>query len=105
MEAASSELAGAPPRAEPSLALMPAPAPPEPCTPAELRALVHAGETDSDACERVLAQVARVEAALDLEIGDGLAALCIGDRLISLGFSNLGDYAREILDIRERTAE
>jgi hypothetical protein len=89
----------------PPLALRAPPPPPEPCTPAELRALVHGGLTDSDVCERLLAQVARIEGALDLEIGDGLAALCLGDRLISLGFSNLGDYAREILDIRERTAQ
>jgi HNH endonuclease len=105
MEAGSSQVGGAPFRGDPCLALAPAPSPPEPCAPAELRALVHAGETDSDACERVLAQVARVEGALDLEIGDGLAALTLGDRLISLGFSNLGDYARELLDIKERTAE
>ena len=82
-----------------------APPPPDPCTPAELRAFVHGGETDSDVCETVLAQVARVEAALDLAIGDGLAALTVGTRLIRLGFSNLGDYAREVLDIRPRTAQ
>jgi 5-methylcytosine-specific restriction endonuclease McrA len=105
MEAASSRLGGAPPRAEPCLAPATPAAPPEPCTPAELRALVYAGETDSDACERLLAQVARVEGALDLEIGDGLAALSLGDRLIRLGFSSLGDYAREVLDIEERTAQ
>jgi hypothetical protein len=78
---------------------------PEPCTPAEVRALVHAGLTESDACEALLAQAARTEGALDLAIGDGLAALCIGHRLISLGFSNLRDYAREVLDVAERTAE
>ncbi|HEY6005263.1 MAG TPA: HNH endonuclease, partial [Anaeromyxobacter sp.] len=105
MEAASPQLASALLRAEPSLALLPAPAPPEPCTAAELRALVHAGETESDACERLLAQLARLEGALYVEIGDGLAGLTVGERLISLGFSSLGDYAREILDIKERTAE
>ena len=77
----------------------------EPCTPAELRALVHAGETDSDACERLLAQAARAQGALDLAIGEGLAALTTGDRLISLGFSRLRDYAREALGIEERTAQ
>ncbi len=87
------------------LALVPPPGPPEPCTPAELRALVHGGETDSDACETLLAQVARIEGALDLELADGLAALCVGDRLIALGFSNLRDYAREVLDLEERTAQ
>ena len=82
-----------------------APTPPEPCTPAEVRALVHGGLTESDACEQLLAQSSRVEAALDLAIGDGLAALLVGDRLISLGCSNLRDYAREVLDVAERTAE
>src|SRR6266540_7473828 len=87
------------------LELVAPPGPPEPCTPAELRALVHGGLTDSDACEVLLAQVARIQGALDLELADGLAALCTGDRLIRLGFSNLGDYAREVLDIEERTAQ
>ncbi len=87
------------------LELVPPHGPPEPCTPAELRALVYAGQTESDACETLLAHLARIEGALDLELGDGLAALCIGDRLISLGFSNLRDYAREVLDIEERTAQ
>src|SRR6266545_8296068 len=81
------------------LELVAHPGPPQPCAPAELRALVHGGETDSDACETLLAQVARIEGALDLELADGMAALCIGDRLITLGFSN-----REVLDIEERTA-
>src|SRR5512139_2895376 len=81
------------------LELVAPPRPPEPCTPGELRALVLAGETDSDACETLLAQVARIEGALELELADGLAALGIGDRLIRLGFSNLRDYAREVLDI------
>jgi hypothetical protein len=76
-----------------------------PCTPAELRALVFAGETDSDACERVLARVARVQGAVELALGDGLAALTIGDRLITLGFSSLRDYAREVLGLGERKAQ
>ncbi len=77
----------------------------EPCTPRLLRALVHEGENDSDAVERVLVRLARLEGALDLEIGDGLAALTEGSRLISLGFSCLRDYAREILDMKERRAQ
>jgi hypothetical protein len=103
MELASS-LAPAPAGAQSCVALAPPP-PLEPCTPAELRALVHGGLTESDVCETLLAQVSRIEAALDLAIGDGLAALTIGDRLIRLGFSNLRDYAREVLDVSERTAE
>jgi hypothetical protein len=89
----------------PCLALATPPEPPEPCTPAELRALVHGGLTDSDACETLLAQVARIQGALEVAIGDGLAALCVGDRLIRLGFSSLRDYAREVLDVEERTAQ
>src|SRR5512133_2479325 len=76
-----------------------------PCSPAELRALVLGGENDSDACERVLAQVARAQGAVELAIGDGLAALTVGDRLISLGSSSLKDYAREVLGIQERKAQ
>jgi hypothetical protein len=87
------------------VALATPPAPPEPCTPAELRALVHGGLTESDVCETLLAQVSRIAAAFDLAMGDGLAALTVGDRLIRLGFSNLRDYAREVLDLSERTAE
>lgn len=76
-----------------------------PCTPAELRALVHGGENDSDACERVLAQVARAQGAIELAIGAGLAALTKGDRLIALGASSLKDYAREALGLEERRAQ
>jgi hypothetical protein len=105
MEIGSSPLAGTLIGAPSCLALAPPPTPPEPCAPAELRALVHSGLTESDVCEKLLAQSSRVEGALDLAIGDGLAALSLGDRLISLGFSNLRDYAREVLDVAERTAE
>jgi hypothetical protein len=76
-----------------------------PCSPAELRALVLGGENDSDACEWALAQVARAQGAVELAIGDGLAALTVGDRLITLGSSNLKDYAREVLGIGERRAQ
>ena len=77
----------------------------EPCAPRELSALVHAGENDSDAVERLLVRLARLEGALDLAIGDGLAALTEGSRLIALGFSCLEDYAREVLDVKERKAQ
>jgi hypothetical protein len=76
-----------------------------PCSPAELRALVLGGENDSDAFEWALAQVARAQGAVELAIGDGLAALTVGDRLITLGSSNLKDYAREVLGIQERKAQ
>ena len=74
-------------------ALTPPPVSLEPCAPPELRAFVHAGENESDTCERVLAQVARVEAALELAIGEGLDALGKGDRLVALGFSSVSAYA------------
>jgi hypothetical protein len=59
--------------------------------PGELRELRIAefGGDETDACEAFLTLSTRIEAALDLAIGDGLAALSIGDRLISLGYSNL----------------
>ena len=77
----------------------------EPCAPAELSALVYAGENESDAVERLLARSARAAGALEVAIGEGLAALTVGDRLISLGFSCLRDYARAILDLKERKAQ
>src|SRR5512140_3397144 len=77
----------------------------EPCAPRELRALVHAGENDSDAVERLLVRLARLEGAVDLAIGGGLAAMTEGSRLVSLGFSCLEDYARETLDIKGRRAQ
>jgi len=77
----------------------------EPCSPPELRALVLGGQNGSDACELLLAQTARIEGSLEVAIGEGLAALTVGERLISLGFSSLKDYAREILGIEERKAQ
>src|SRR5512146_1259653 len=77
----------------------------DPCTPRELRALVDAGENDSDAVERLLVRLARLEGAVDLAIGDGLAAMTEGSRLVSLGFSCLEDYAREALDVGARRAQ
>jgi hypothetical protein len=79
---------------------------PDPCSPAELRELVWGGGgPDPEESERTLAQLSRAAGALDLSIGDGLAALCLGERLISLGFSCLRDYAREALGMGERKAQ
>ncbi len=77
---------------------------PEPLTPADLRALLQ-GDVEADELEYLLALVARARGALDVAVGDGLAALCVGERLITLGYSCLGDYAREALGIQERTAQ
>ncbi|BDG03769.1 hypothetical protein AMOR_27650 [Anaeromyxobacter oryzae] len=53
----------------------------------------------------LLARVARGRGALDVAIGEGLDALSIGDRLLQLGCSGVGDYAREHLGIHERTGQ
>jgi len=74
-------------------------------THAELRAMVDAGEGQVEACERILAQSTRMLRAVELGIGDLLAALTQGDRLGRLGFSNVGDYAENIWKMRRRTAQ
>src|SRR5512140_1155697 len=53
----------------------------------------------------LLVRVARGRGPLDLALGDGLASLTVGDRLLRLGFSGLGDYARERLGLSGSTAE
>jgi hypothetical protein len=77
----------------------------EPCTPAEVRALLLGGENDSDAFETLLAWASRAEGALDLAIGEGLHAMTLGDRLVARGYSCLGDYALAELDLQERNAQ
>jgi hypothetical protein len=85
--------------------ILPAPGVPDPVPPQLLREILLAGDTDTDAFERTVAHVARTSGALDVAIGEGLAAMCLGDRLMSLGFSSLRDYAREVLGIKERKAQ
>jgi hypothetical protein len=53
----------------------------------------------------LLTRCARGHGALDVAIGEGLAALATGERVIRLGFSGIGDYARERLGIAGRTAQ
>jgi hypothetical protein len=53
----------------------------------------------------LLVRVARGRGALDVAIGEGLAALAAGDRALRLGYSGIGDYARERLGIAGRTAQ
>ena len=72
---------------------------------ARLREMVLAGGDVTELCEEVLAQASRVAAALDIGMGDGLAALTVGSRLDELSFSNLGDYAENILGMDRRTAQ
>jgi len=52
----------------------------------------------------LLARVARGRGALDVAVGEGLEALASGDRALQLGYSCIGDYARERLGIGETTA-
>jgi hypothetical protein len=63
------------------------------------------GDVEADRIEALAASAARSRGALDLALGDGLAAMRRGERLIQLGYSCLGDYAREVLGILERTAQ
>src|SRR3954465_6672491 len=53
----------------------------------------------------LLTRCARGHGALDVAIGEGLASLATGERVIRLGFSGIGDYARERLGIAGRTAQ
>src|SRR6266850_845528 len=57
------------------------------------------------AVESLLVRVGRCRGALDVRIGEGLDALGTGDRVIRLGFSGTGDYARERLGIAASTAQ
>jgi hypothetical protein len=54
--------------------------------------------------ERILLGVARGREAIDLAIGEGLCALEDRDALMSLGYSRMTDYAREVLGLPETTA-
>lgn len=55
--------------------------------------------------DRLLVRVARGQGALDVAIGAGLDALAAGDRALRLGYSGIGDYARQKLGIAPRTAQ
>jgi hypothetical protein len=85
-------------------ALAPPPLDLAPLTRAELHAWFRGGEPEADACERLLACAARARGALDVAIAEGLHALRRGERLAELAF-HLDDYAREVLDLGERSAQ
>src|SRR3954468_24727703 len=55
------------------------------------------------AVDALLVRVARGRGALDLAVGEALDML--GSRVVQLGFSGLGDYARERLGIAASTAQ
>jgi hypothetical protein len=76
--------------------------PAEPLDRADLLALLSDDET-ALTWERHLVRVARTQAAVELAIGDGLAALSVGERAMRLGWSSIKDYGRELLDIEDRT--
>jgi hypothetical protein len=53
----------------------------------------------------LLVRLARGQGALDVAIGEGLAALGVGDRSLRLGYSSVGDYALDKLGIKASTAQ
>jgi hypothetical protein len=55
--------------------------------------------------DRLLTRVARSQGALEIAIGETLAALAVGDRTLRLRYSGIADYARERLGIAGRTAQ
>jgi hypothetical protein len=55
--------------------------------------------------DALLVRVARGRWALDLALGEALDVLATGSRVVELGFSGLGDYARERLGIAASTAQ
>jgi hypothetical protein len=74
----------------------------EPLAPHERSGLLR--DEASFLLDGLLVRVSRGEGALDVAIGEGLAALSVGNRLDRLGYCSLGDYARERLDIATGTA-
>src|SRR5882672_2294302 len=54
--------------------------------------------------DRLLAPFARGRGAVDVAIAEGLDLLSKGDRVLRLGYSGIGDYARERLGIAGSTA-
>jgi hypothetical protein len=54
--------------------------------------------------DAVLAPLAKGRGAVEIALGEGLAALKVGGRVVHLGYSNINDYAREALGINASTA-
>ena len=75
----------------------------EPVQPCERKAVMR--DEAAFLLDGLLVRVARGRGRLDLAIGAGLATLTVGDRLLRLGFSCLGDYSRERLGLAGSTAE
>ncbi len=65
----------------------------EPSAPHEKKAVLRPDA--ADLVDSLLARVARDRGALDVAIGAALSTLAEGDRALRLGYSSIGDYARE----------
>ena len=79
--------------------------PPFPPADREALGVLREGDHESDEVEALAVVTAGARGAIDVAIGDGLVAMRKRDRLMSLGFSSLSDYAREVLGIGERKAQ
>jgi hypothetical protein len=55
--------------------------------------------------DALLVRVARGRGAIDVALGEGLATLGSGSPVLDLGYSGVGDYAREVLGIASSTAQ
>src|SRR3954471_21273182 len=55
--------------------------------------------------DALLVRVARGKGALDVAVGEGLEVMGTGGRVFDLGFSGVGDYAREVFGIPASTAQ
>ncbi len=75
----------------------------EPLSPRERRGLLR--DEAALLLDGLLVRVARGRAALDVALCEGLGALSVGDRLLRLGWSGAGDYARERLGVAARTGQ
>src|SRR3954463_5068514 len=91
------------------------------CLDARLGALANAAaildwplprETDESTCcdlaraiDALLVRVARGRGALDVALGEALDVLATGNRVVCVGYSGIGDYAREKLGIAASTAQ
>jgi 5-methylcytosine-specific restriction endonuclease McrA len=74
----------------------------QPVAPADRRHLLR--DEASLLVDGLLVRVARGHGAVEVALGEGLDALATGDRVLRLGWSSLGDYARERLGLAPGTA-
>lgn len=55
--------------------------------------------------DALLVRVARSSGAVELAIGEALAAFGVGDRAMRRGWASISDHAREVLDLSRRSAQ